>query len=114
MVTDSALSNDSQTKIDIVVPIVIIRTGSVVANSIPRQSKKQKGKKPVTKRRQSERIKLSWFKKPITGSGSSEQPIIIPEVGEKSGSKDSKLGVKTRFMKTWKTKKLETKFYVIL
>ncbi|CAI8614868.1 unnamed protein product [Vicia faba] len=102
---DFALPTDGHTETNIFVATAMSQTGAVVANSILRQSKKQKGKKPVTKRRQSERIKLIWFKKLITGPRSTEQPITIPEVGEKSCSKDSKLGVKTRFMKTWKAKK---------
>ncbi|KAI5391283.1 hypothetical protein KIW84_076215 [Lathyrus oleraceus] len=37
-------------------------------------------KKPIIKRRQSERIKLSWFKRPITCEGiSSDKPITLPE-----------------------------------
>ncbi|KAI5386877.1 hypothetical protein KIW84_073138 [Lathyrus oleraceus] len=51
-----------------------------VAASITKQSRKRVEKKPIIKRRQSERIKLSWFKRPITGEGiSSDKPITLPE-----------------------------------
>ncbi|KAI5410498.1 hypothetical protein KIW84_055853 [Lathyrus oleraceus] len=60
--------------------IRIRETGSSVTASITKQSRKRVEKKPIIKRRQSERIKLSWFKRPITGEGiSSDKPITLPE-----------------------------------
>jgi hypothetical protein len=61
-------------------PTIMSQTGSSVAASITKQSRKRVEKKPIIKRRQSERIKLSWFKRPITGEGiSSDKPITLPE-----------------------------------
>ncbi|KAI5428636.1 hypothetical protein KIW84_033586 [Lathyrus oleraceus] len=65
---------------DMPVPTIMSQTGSSVASSITKQSRKRVEKKPIIKRRQSERIKLSWFKRPITGEGiSSDKPITLPE-----------------------------------
>ncbi|XP_058783089.1 uncharacterized protein LOC131657741 [Vicia villosa] len=53
------------------IPTEMSQSGSSVVDSHPVQRS--------NKRRQSERIKLFWFKKPITGRGSENQPIVLPE-----------------------------------
>ncbi|XP_058758242.1 uncharacterized protein LOC131631465 [Vicia villosa] len=79
------------------------QTQSCVVDTSQPQPKKKKTIKPHhgLKIRRSERIKLSWFKKPITGPGSSEQPITIEDPAETSSS----LGVSTRSLKKWKKQK---------
>ncbi|XP_058764228.1 uncharacterized protein LOC131637635 [Vicia villosa] len=79
------------------------QTQSCVVDTSQPQPKKKKTIKPHhgLKIRRSERVKLSWFKKPITGPGSSEQPITIIDLAETS----SNLGVSTRSLKKWKNQK---------
>lgn len=65
------------------------------------------------RKRQSERIKLRCFQKSIIGQGSSsDQPITVIEndegtstQGKRSHGHDSKFGVKTKSLKSWKKKK---------
>ncbi|KAI5401417.1 hypothetical protein KIW84_066040 [Lathyrus oleraceus] len=78
--TNVPVPTDPQPPTDMPVPTIMSQTGSSVAASITKQSRKRVEKKPIIKRRQSERIKLSWFKRPITGEGiSSDKPITLPE-----------------------------------
>ncbi|KAI5413641.1 hypothetical protein KIW84_057988 [Lathyrus oleraceus] len=78
--TNMPVPTDPQPPTDMPVPTIMSQTGSSVAASITKQSRKRVEKKPIIKRRQSERIKLSWFKRPITGEGiSSDKPITLPE-----------------------------------
>ncbi|KAI5421769.1 hypothetical protein KIW84_045268 [Lathyrus oleraceus] len=78
--TNVPVPTDPQPPTDMPVPTAMSQTGSSVAASITKQSRKRVEKKPIIKRRQSERIKLSWFKRPITGEGiSSDKPITLPE-----------------------------------
>lgn len=78
--TDVPVPTDPQPPTNMPVPTIMSQTGSSVAASITKQSRKRVEKKPIIKRRQSERIKLSWFKRPITGEGiSSDKPITLPE-----------------------------------
>ena len=78
--TNVPVPTDPQPPTDMPIPTIMSQTGSSVAASITKQSRKRVEKKPIIKRRQSERIKLSWFKRPITGEGiSSDKPITLPE-----------------------------------
>ncbi|KAI5426073.1 hypothetical protein KIW84_031775 [Lathyrus oleraceus] len=78
--TNVPVPTDPQPPTDMPVPTIMSQTGSSVAASITKQSRKRVEKKPIIKRRQSERIKLSWFKRLITGEGiSSDKPITLPE-----------------------------------
>ncbi|KAI5406625.1 hypothetical protein KIW84_053096 [Lathyrus oleraceus] len=67
--TNVSVPTDPQPPTDMPVPTIMSQTGSSVAASITKQSRKRVEKKPIIKRRQSERIKLSWFKRPITVDG---------------------------------------------
>ncbi|KAI5400993.1 hypothetical protein KIW84_065723 [Lathyrus oleraceus] len=78
--TNVPVPTDPQPPTDMPVPTIMSQTGSSVAASITKQSRKRVERKPIIKRRQSERIKLSWFKRPITGEGiSSDKSITLPE-----------------------------------
>lgn len=79
------------------------------------QVKQNKGKILVMKmrKRQSERIKLRCFQKPILGQGTSSYQLITETEhnegtstwGKNAHGHDSKLGVLTRSLKSWKKKK---------
>ena len=86
-----------------------VKAKAVSDNAVPNVKKE----KPV-KRRQSERQKLFWFKKPIIGADSTrEQPLVITDADDESLTQeatavgnDSKLGTCFRAMKSWNKKKM--------
>ncbi|KAK2455290.1 hypothetical protein QL285_002760 [Trifolium repens] len=85
-----------------------VKAKVVSDNAVPNVKKE----KPV-RRRQSERQKLLWFKKPIIGASSTrDQPLVITDADDESLTQeatavgnDSKLGTCFRAMKSWNTKK---------
>ncbi|XP_058767169.1 uncharacterized protein LOC131640807 [Vicia villosa] len=64
------------------------------ANSLPNQIKKGKAKVKQDsipkRRRQSERVKLFWFKKPIIGPGAKDQPITLSEEEDCNGAQGAR------------------------
>ncbi|KAK2382553.1 hypothetical protein QL285_070079 [Trifolium repens] len=95
------------------IPDEIIATiPEVNPDDIPKKAKAVKKEKPV-RRRQSERQKLLWFKKPIIGAGSTrDQPLVITDADDESLTQeatavanDAKLGTCFRAMKSWNKKK---------
>jgi hypothetical protein len=91
----------------------VVRNKVVKAKAINDNAVPNVKKEAHVRRRQSERQKLFWFKKPIIGAGSTrDQPLVITDADDESLTQeatavenDSKLGTCVRAMKSWNKKK---------